>query len=88
MTKEKLQNERDNYKRLYETLKSEHEKLLKERENIEAYKDLNLQLQVEVKQLEKERGNLQKTNEILLTERDTYREVHEILTKVVGDKHC
>ena len=88
MTKEQLQNGFDNYKRLYEVLKIEHEKLLKEREDIEIYKDLNLQLQLEVKQLEKEKDNPQRMNEILSTELDTYREVHEILTKVVGDKHC
>lgn len=88
MTKEKLQNELENYKRLYETLKIEHENLLKEKEDIEIYKDLNLQLQLEVKKLEKEKDNLQRMNEILSRECDTYREVHEILTKVVGDKHC
>lgn len=88
MTKEKLQNELDNYKRLYEALKIEHENLLKEKDDIEIYKDLNLGLQLEVKKLETEKDNLQRMNENLSTERNTYREVHEILTKVVGDKHC
>lgn len=84
MTKEQLQNELDNYKKLYEVLKIEHEELLKERENIDTYKDLNLQLQLEVKQLEKEKKNLEIMNENLTTQRNTYREVHEILTNIVG----
>lgn len=88
MTKEQLQNELENYKTLYKTLKSEHEELLKEKENIEIYKELNLELQLEVKQLEKEKKDLEIMNENLSTECRTYREVHEILTKVVGDKNC
>lgn len=83
MTKEKLQNELENYKRLYEALKIEHEKLLKEKEDIETYKDLNLQLQLEVKQLEKEKRDLEIANENLFTKYRTYSEVHEILTRVV-----
>ena len=88
MTKEQLQNELENYKTLYKTLKIEHENLLKERENIEIYKDLNLELQLKVKQLEKEKKDLEVMNDHLSTECCTYREVHEILTRIVGDKHC
>jgi FtsZ-binding cell division protein ZapB len=88
MTKEQLQNELDNYKRLYETLKIEYENLLKEKEDIEIYKDLNLQLQLEVKKLEKEKDELERLNDNLSTECRTYKEVHDILTKVVGDKRC
>lgn len=83
MTKEQLQKELDNYKRLYEALKIEHENLLKERENIDTYKDLNLQLQLELKRLSKEKKDLEIMNENLATQRDTYREVHDILTRIV-----
>ena len=65
MTKEQSRKELENYKRLYETLKIEHENLLKEKENIEIYKDLNLQLQLEVKQLEKEKRDLEVINDNL-----------------------
>lgn len=83
MTKEQLQNELENYKRLYEALKIEHENLLKEKENIEIYKDLNLQLQLEVKQLEKEKKDLEIISGNLRTQRDTYRETYDILTRIV-----
>lgn len=84
MTKEQLQNELDNYKRLYEALKIEHEKLLKEKDDIEIYKDLNLQLQLEVKKLEKEKQDLEVISCNLRTQRNTYRETYDILTRVVG----
>ncbi len=88
MTKEQSRKELENYKRLYEALKIEHENLLKETENIEAYRELNLELQLKVKKLEKEKGDLEVISDNLRTERDTYRETYDILTRIVGDKHC
>ncbi len=79
MNKEQLQNELSNYKKLYEIQKEENEKLLQEREDIERYKKLNLELQVKVVELQKDKEELTHYNRELSTQNDIYREVFDIL---------
>ena len=79
MTKEKLEMELENYKRLYKTEKEKREELEKERENIEEYRLLNLDLQVEVKNLNKKINNLVNDNMILSHKNNTYETVFDVL---------
>ena len=81
MNKEQLQNELSNYKKLYEIQKEENEKLLQEQEDIERYKKLNLELQVKVVELQKEKEELTHYNRELSIQNDIYREVFDILKK-------
>lgn len=79
MTKEQLQNSLDNYKRLYEVEKEKNEKLENEKEEINNYKALNLDLQLRVKWLEKENKELTNYNQILSSRNETYEKVFDIL---------
>ena len=79
MNKEQLQNELSNYKTLYKTQKEENEKLLQEREDIERYKNLNLELQVKVVELQKDKEELIHYNRELSAQNDIYKEVFDIL---------
>lgn len=79
MTKEKLQNELDNYKILYKTTKERNEKLENEKEEIDNYKILNLDLQLKIKLLEEENKRLTNYNQILSSQNETYEKVFDIL---------
>lgn len=79
MTKEQLQNELDNYKRLYKVEKEKNEKLESEKIEINNYKVLNLDLQVRVKYLEEENKELTNYNQILSSQNETYEKVFDIL---------
>ncbi len=79
MNKEQLQNELSNYKTLYKMQKEENEKLLQEREDIERYKKLNLELQVKVVELQKDKEELTHYNRELSMQNDIYKEVFDIL---------
>ena len=86
MTKEKLQNELENYKTLYLTQKKENERLNKEQEDIEAYKQLNLELQVRVAKLERENKELKHYNQLLSNQNEVYKEVYDLLKEdKIGD---
>lgn len=79
MNKEQLQNELKRYETLYEELKEENAKLLQEQEDIESYKKLNLELQLRVVELQKNKEELTHWNCELSHQNDTYKEVFNIL---------
>lgn len=79
MTKEKLINELENYKTLYKVEKEKREQLENERENIATYQLLNLDLQVKVKELQETVKSLEKYNEMLSNQNQTYETTFNIL---------
>lgn len=81
MTKEQLQNELENYKRLYKVEQQKAKQLLEERENIEEYRKLNLGLQVELENLKNENKEIIKNNQILGSRNQTYENVFNLLKK-------
>lgn len=81
MTKEKLENELNNYKRLYEVEREKNNKLEKERENIEQLKELNIDLQVNNKNLQNLNELHRNTINLLSDKVQTYEKVFKVLTK-------
>lgn len=79
MTKEQLINELENYKTLYKVEKEKREQLENERENIATYQLLNLDLQVKVKDLQATVKELEKYNDILSNQNQTYETTFNIL---------
>lgn len=79
MTKEQLQNERDNYMRLYKSEKEKREELENEKFNIEKYEELNLQLQCRVFDLKKQVDDLSDANRYLAKNLEIYETVFNVL---------
>lgn len=81
MTKAELRDELENCKVSLEAEKKKREELVKQASDIETLRELNLGLQMEVKELNQNLYDLRKNFESLLNENNMYKYVFGILKK-------